>query len=157
MIGIILIFHNNENSLNFNLIKQILNVATELHFCLVNNGSSDSTLDLLNEVKQNSNNQISVLDIKKYKSDVFALKSAARYLNSIEKIKYYGYLEVENTNSIITLKQLIHSNNQIPIKSNLQHLINPKENRLIIKKVFLLIDYTNTVMNNKQSIIAPHY
>jgi len=148
MVGIILIFNNNENILNFDLITQTLNAATELHFCLVNNGSTDNTLYLLNEVKQESHNQTSVLDIKKYKSAVFALKSAARYLNSTEKIKHYGYLEIENSNSITILNRLIDSNNDTPIQLNLKHFVNPQEDRLIIKNTFFLMDYINTILNN---------
>ena len=152
MVGIILIFHNNENNLNFDLITQTLNAASELHFCLVNNGSVDNTLDLLNNVKQQSKNQISVLDIKKYKSEIFALKSATRYLNSVEKIKHYGYLEIEKTTSITILNRLIKSNNKAPITLNMPHVVNSKENRLLIKNVFYLMDYLNLLVNNKNEV-----
>jgi hypothetical protein len=152
MVGIILVFHNNENNLNFDLITQTLNAASDLHFCLVNNGSVDNTLDLLNNVKQQSKNKISVLDIKKYKSEIFALKSATRYLNSVEKIKHYGYLVIEKTSGITILNRFIKSNNEAPITLNMPHMVNSKENRLLIKNVFYLMDYLNLLVNNKNEV-----
>ncbi|MFD0835310.1 hypothetical protein ACFQ0I_06010 [Mariniflexile aquimaris] len=152
MVGIILIFHNNENNLNFDLITQTLNAASELHFCLVNNGSLDNTLALLNDVKQQSKNHISILDIKKYKSENFALKSAVRYLNSVEKIVHYGYLAIENDSCFKAVNTLIHANNTLPIKLKLPGLLNPKESRLLIKNVFLLRDYLNLILNNELQI-----
>ena len=50
--------------------------------CFVNNGSTDTTLSILEAVKNSAPYKVSILDIKKEKSKVVVIRAGIRYLNS---------------------------------------------------------------------------
>ncbi|MFY0712685.1 hypothetical protein J1D01_03340 [Seonamhaeicola sp. NFXS20] len=150
MVGIILIFYNNEKNLNLNVLTQVLNEASKLHFCLVNNGSSDKTLELLESIKYNCTNQINVLDVKKNKGELMALKSATRYLNSTLNLKFIGYVAIENLKGVDVLKKLLGLKPNFYNEINTSFLVKPKSNSVLVKNVFSIIDYLKKVLNDKK-------
>lgn len=67
-IGIILPCYNIEQKINLSNILTVLSFKTSLHFCFVNNGSTDNTLQILEYLNKESEIEMSVLDIKKRKN-----------------------------------------------------------------------------------------
>jgi glycosyltransferase involved in cell wall biosynthesis len=80
--GIIIPCYNIEEDVNLSNILSIIHLYTQLHFCFVNNGSTDNTLSILECFKENSDQDVSVIDMKKKKSDIIVIRGGIRYLNT---------------------------------------------------------------------------
>ena len=91
--GIVIVFSEDEDRINKDELINLSNHKnTEL--CLVNNGSKDHTLEVLNAVKDTlESSSISIIDIKKNIKTIAAVKAGARYLFSVEDLKYIIYLK----------------------------------------------------------------
>jgi hypothetical protein len=90
--GVIIIFSNNEKEISDLYKENLLNINAN-KVCFVNNASTDKTLNLLNKIKFESKNNISILDIKHDKGVKSALKSGARLLLSESEFDFIVYLE----------------------------------------------------------------
>lgn len=80
--GIIIPCYNIEQKINLSNILTIISFNTQLHFCFVNNGSSDNTLEVLEYLKKESEVEVSILDIKKRKGNTTVVRAGARFLSS---------------------------------------------------------------------------
>jgi len=90
--GVIIIFSNNEKDINDLHKENLLNINAN-KVCFVNNASTDNTLNLLNNIKFESKNNISILDIKHDKGAKSAIKSGARLLLSESEFDFIVYLQ----------------------------------------------------------------
>lgn len=95
-IGVVVIFRNNENEIDTRFFIEKLNNTINMEFCFVNNNSKDKTLLVLRYIKNESNKDITILDIKKYKSEQFASRAGARYLLNFFDLEYIGYLDMNS-------------------------------------------------------------
>ncbi|WP_435415311.1 hypothetical protein [Polaribacter aestuariivivens] len=119
--GIIMLFANNEKEIKENEFKKILDKYS-VKFCFVNNASKDKTLEKLKEIKAKTVNNIVILDVKKKRGIMTAVKAGVRCLvnnedfNSIIYFEYYKYrdfLKIENTFDLIKNKKTISSNRNL--------------------------------------------
>ncbi|MEY8850077.1 family 2 glycosyl transferase [Psychroserpens sp. XS_ASV72] len=94
--GIIIVFHNYENELHPKVLVNQIQKIVHVPLCLVNNDSKDETYDILKDVRDLCQN-VSVVNIKKFKSDMSAVRAGARFLLSQYQLKHLGYI---NTNLI---------------------------------------------------------
>jgi glycosyltransferase involved in cell wall biosynthesis len=135
--GIVIVFSEDENRINKDELRNLSNTKnTEL--CLVNNGSKDNTLEVLNEVKDNlESTSISIIDIKKNIRTIAAVKAGSRYLFSIADLSYIVYLK-SNILSYFKNRQF-----EILKKIENEFVINflKEANRKNIKKFFSSKDF----------------
>jgi hypothetical protein len=90
--GVIIIFSNFEKEIaNFNK-QNLLSISTN-KVCFVNNASKDNTLNILKNLKFESQNNIQILDIKQDKGLKYALKAGARLLLSESEFDFIVYLK----------------------------------------------------------------
>ena len=90
--GIVIVFSEDEDRIYKDEIKNLSN-QKDIKLCLVNNGSKDSTLQILKSVKDDlESNCIFIIDIKKNMGINTAAKAGARFLFSIGDLKYIVYL-----------------------------------------------------------------
>lgn len=90
--GIVIVFSEDENRIHKD---EIINLSSQkdIKLCLVNNGSKDSTLQVLKSVKDDlESNCIFIIDIKKNTAINTAAKAGARFLFSAGDLKYIVYL-----------------------------------------------------------------
>ena len=139
--GIIIIFHNNDNEMDPSFFIEQINQTSNLELCLVNNDSKDSTYELLNEVKDSCDN-VSVINIRKFKSDVAAVKAGARFLFSAFQLKNVGYVSINMLNTkyhgLNSLIKMIAENQDVII--NYSHKPQKKKQTLF-QSLFSVIDY----------------
>lgn len=149
-LGVIIIVHNNAENLHKDRIISILNEINKIKFCFVNNASKDESLELLMDIKDESSN-VSILDIKKYSTEMTALKAGCRFLKSMSDLNVVGFLNAEKIkNEQFELNDLlsgIHRNEEyfqdleLLMKSNKVK----KSNR---KLSFSVIEYLNYLNSN---------
>jgi GT2 family glycosyltransferase len=151
--GIIIICHNNENDIDIDHCVKYLNKIEDIEICLVNNNSKDNTYNVLKEIKENCGH-ISIVDIKKFKSDNSAVKAGARFMSSQFNLKHLGFV---NTNMIRKYQDLSHLvkailDNQIYILNYNQKIINNKAIKLtMFQSLFPVMDYLAKIDLNDYS------
>lgn len=95
--GIIIVFHNSESIINKDEFIRYIKQLAPLIFCLVNNESKDNTYELLKEIKEQTEN-VYVVNIKKFKSDLSAVRAGARFMFNQHKYKHLGYVNLNLLN-----------------------------------------------------------
>jgi hypothetical protein len=90
-IGVIIVFNNNALEIEQGLFNSLFSFKSDVHLCLVNNGSRDDTADKLDMLIDTSGLNCTLIDIKKNKGLKFAIKAGVRYFYNEKKFKYFGY------------------------------------------------------------------
>ena len=142
-LGIIIICHNNENDIDIDHCIKHLNKVKDIEMCLVNNNSKDNTYDVLKEVKERCEN-VSIVDIKKFKSDTSAVKAGARFMSSQFNLKYLGFINTNMISEYENLCLLIKAigDNQVDISKYNQSYLNKKGIKLtMFQSLFPVMDY----------------
>ena len=119
--GIIIIFHNYEELLDKSFFIDHFNKAEEVEICLVNNNSKDNTLELLKEISEKCEN-VSVVNINKYKNEIYAIRAGVRYLVNQFNLREIGYIDT-----------MFLSSNQIELNKVLKVVIDHHDTILACK------------------------
>ena len=142
--GIIFIFHNNEEDIDPGIFIESLQPQRELELCLVNNDSRDNTYDILQEIKEACKN-VSLVNIKKFKSDNSAIRAGARFMFSNFNICHMGYVNTfEFSKKYLTINDLIKKicNSQEEIlKYHISILKQQQVKQTMFQNIFSVIDY----------------
>lgn len=142
-LGIIIICYNNENDIDIGHCIKYLNKVKNIEICLVNNNSKDNTYDILKEVKERCEN-VSIVDVKKFKSDTSAVKAGARFMSSQFNLKYLGFINANVISEYENLCLLIKAigDNQVDISNYNQSYLNKKGIKLtMFQSLFPVMDY----------------
>lgn len=148
-LGIIIICYNNEKDIDVDYCAKYLNNIQGIEICLVNNHSKDNTYDMLKEIKECCKN-VSIVNIKKFKSDSSAVKAGARFMTNQFNLKHLGFVNTNMVNDYENLNMLIKDikDNQIDILNYDQSLLNNKGIKLtLFQSLFPVIDYLVNVKN----------
>lgn len=136
--GLIIIFCDDEKNINKKLFKNFFK-HQDVKLCFVNNGSKDNTLDLLEAAKNEATTNISVVDIKKNKGTVAAVKAGARFLFSTENLKCILYLKSDMLSYVSDLKKQLEILNKIDY--TIKNKSTVKKNNKILQKVISFDDF----------------
>lgn len=147
-IGIIIIFHNNENEIDTKYFIEKINQAPGLKICFVNNDSRDYTYNRLKMVKEACDN-VSLVNIKKSKSDISAVRAGARYMNNNFNLDFLGYVSINllNTNyhGIKGLIKTITQNQQEILNFRSENDLSKPVKQTLFQSLFSLIDYLKSI------------
>lgn len=153
-IGVIIIFHNNEKDIDTEFFIEYLNQTKNLELCLVNNASRDNTYQLLKEIKESSETTVSLVDIKKFKSDVSAVRSGSRFMFNQFDLQHIGYISTNLINSkSYSIKSLIKSmskNQNIILEYNISIMKKKEIKQTLFQSVFSIIEYLEKLKVNIQ-------
>jgi glycosyltransferase involved in cell wall biosynthesis len=113
--GIIILFTDDEKRIQKNQFINLFN-QKEVKLCFVNNGSKDNTLHILESVRDDlESNSITIIDIKKNKGTIAAVKAGARYLLNSGDLKYIMYFKSN------MLSYFENEKNQFEILKNMEN------------------------------------
>lgn len=132
--GIILIFGKNDVDISGKLFFNTY-FSEEIKICLVNNGNHDKVFKHLNELKSLSKCDISILNLKKEKTAMLAVKAGVRFLSNSEELNLIVY-----TNQYTILTENII--NKI-IKTSNENLINKTDERVLLRRVYSVNEIIN--------------
>lgn len=105
-IGILIIFRNDEKVIQVQRIIELFSNTQKLNVCFVNNGSTDGTLELLREIKEEATTPISIIDVKKNRGYQAAIKAGIRYITNTKDLSYILCLEQFSLKDIATLDKV---------------------------------------------------
>jgi hypothetical protein len=104
--GVIIIFSNFEKEIANYDKQNLLRISTN-KICFVNNASKDNTLNILKNLKFESQNNIQILDIKQDKGLKYALKAGARLLLSESEFDFIVYLKSSTLQYLEVLEEYL--------------------------------------------------
>lgn len=108
-VGIIIPCSDVEDKISVNQFADFINTESGYHLCFVNFGSKDNTLSLLHELENEVGDLVSILDVKRNKGLVSAIKAGVRFLFNKSEIDSIGYFNEELPNSFDDFKKVILS------------------------------------------------
>ena len=137
-LGIIIVFNNDEENLNVPKMVDLFNTLN-LKICLVNNGSLDKTIDILQRIKYqlNTDSDFFIVDNKFDKGIKNAVKSGVRFLLNENEFDFIVYLKSNSIGQLNKLKKKI-----LDLKNNYQHtLVSKNPKRSVLKNVYSIQDF----------------
>ncbi|MFT5846604.1 MAG: hypothetical protein ACJARX_000852 [Psychroserpens sp.] len=150
--GIIIIFHNYEKKIDIDFFANYCCKAINIEFCLVNNDSKDDTYLLLEEIKEQCTN-VSIVNIKKFKSDISAVKSGARYMFNQFKLNHIGYINSNLLNKqyqdLNTVIQAISEHQEVIIRYDKEIINNQSKKKTLFQKLFSVLEYLTKLELNR--------
>ncbi|MFI1773310.1 glycosyltransferase [Thalassobellus citreus] len=145
-IGIIIIFHNNAFSIDNKLHKGLLDLKNATHLCLVNNASTDKTLEKLQQLNDASEHVYTIIDIKQNKGHEAAIKAGVRYLFNQKDLNYIGFINFEAGKTMRYLLEFLRTfekSTDLIKHYNLRQVKNNKKQRTLFKNIVSVVDYLN--------------
>ena len=97
----------------------------DIHFCLVNDGSSDNTISVLEEIKVFSTEKITVIDKKNNEGKAEAVRSGMKQLLSTKKYNYIGFFDADLATPLEEITNLLEK-----LKGNCQLVFGSRIKRL---------------------------
>ncbi|MFK8060119.1 MAG: hypothetical protein AB8B78_08520 [Polaribacter sp.] len=125
--GIIIIFGKKDiDETNSLIFKSFFN--QKIKICLVNNGNHKKVLKILNKLKNSSQCDISILNLRKEKKMMLAVKAGVRFLSKNENINLIIHTSPANISDPITIEK---------VKDVFeQELVLKKEERVLLRSVY---------------------
>lgn len=99
-LGIIVPCYNEENRIDVDTFVKFINLKKDCYLCFVNDGSKDNTIKVLRAIKSKAPEFVSVIDMKKNKGKLAAIKAGARFLYNEQNVELLAYMNA-NAFSII--------------------------------------------------------
>tara|TARA_R110002049_G_scaffold183679_8_gene351678 strand:- start:9326 stop:9736 length:411 start_codon:yes stop_codon:yes gene_type:complete len=132
--GIIIIFGKNDvvNSNNL-FLKSFFN--KHIKICLINNGNNDEILEFLNELKYSSKCDISILNLKKEKTPMSAVKAGVRFLSTSENFNLIVYTKKKNIFTENIIRKIVEISKT--------DLMKKKDERILLRKVYSVSEIIN--------------
>ncbi|MCR1025044.1 response regulator [Cellulophaga baltica] len=94
-VGVVIPCYNEEERLSGEAFKNFVYNNLGYHLCFVNDGSTDSTLEVLEELRKGNENKISVYNCEKNGGKAEAVRQGMLHLAKDPQLDYIGYLDAD--------------------------------------------------------------
>ncbi|WP_165748538.1 response regulator [Cellulophaga sp. Z1A5H] len=94
-VGVVIPCYNEEERLSGEAFKSFVHNNLGYHLCFVNDGSTDSTLEVLEELRKGNENKISVYNCEKNGGKAEAVRQGMLHLAKDSQLDYIGYLDAD--------------------------------------------------------------
>jgi dolichyl-phosphate beta-glucosyltransferase len=145
-IGVVVPCYNEEKRLDIAVFKAYINQFNHHVFCFVNDGSSDQTKELLDNLKIELNHQIEVVHLPNNSGKAEAVRQGLLHLLSSKKMDFMGYMDADLATPLEEIHEIeniiLQKNKSIVFGSRIIHLgakIKRKFMRYFLGRVFATI------------------
>ena len=83
--------------------------VNDIHFCFVNDGSSDRTIDVLQRLKEAFSDKISIIDYENNVGKAEAIRKGVHSIVSQRKYEYIGYFDADLSTPLKEIQLLLNS------------------------------------------------
>ena len=143
-VGLIIVFNDfKTESLKSNFLSSF-NIIKDVKICLVCNNSSDQVFEALSELAYKNDN-ITVVNNKRKKSNTASIKAGARYLYSFNNLKYVGYIVGLNTFEILEDLKAFIGNYKPILELNRQEIANQKIKQTYYQSLFSVSEHLEKI------------
>jgi hypothetical protein len=133
--GLIIIFDKEDFTVLNNLSVK-LSFNKHIRICLINNGNDNKILNLLTKLKNKSKCDVFILNLRKEKTLMQAVKAGVRFLYNINDLDLIFYTKPKDSLSKVMFEKLV--------KITDIDLLDKKEERVLLRKVFPLDELINS-------------
>jgi len=145
-VGVVIPCYNEEERLSGQEFKNFVHSNLGYHLCFVNDGSTDRTLEVLEELRKGNENKISIYDCAKNGGKAEAVRQGVLHLANDPQLDYIGYLDADLSTDFRDFDDLVktmeNSNFKIVSGSRMSRMganITKESARKIISKTINLI------------------
>ncbi|AZQ58633.1 response regulator [Maribacter sp. MJ134] len=94
-VGVVIPCYNEEDRLSSGEFKNFAHKNLGYHLCFVNDGSTDKTLEVLEELRQGNPDNISIYDCAKNGGKAEAVRQGTLHLVQDKQLDYIGFLDAD--------------------------------------------------------------
>jgi len=94
-VGVVIPCYNEEDRLSSDEFRNFAYQNLGYHLCFVNDGSTDNTLEVLEELRKGNESNISVYNCENNGGKAEAVRQGIQYLMQDEQFDYIGYLDAD--------------------------------------------------------------
>lgn len=94
-VGVVIPCYNEEERLSSNEFKDFAHKNLGYHLCFVNDGSTDKTLEVLEELRKGNESNISVYNCEKNGGKAEAVRQGMLHLHKDKQFDYIGFLDAD--------------------------------------------------------------
>jgi len=145
-VGVVIPCYNEENRISGTVFRDFLQKNRGYHFCFVNDGSTDNTLAVLEQLRIGYEDSISVVNCAKNGGKAEAVRQGTLHLLQDGQLDYIGYLDADLSTDLSDFNELVNtlerSDYQIVSGSRIHRMgatITKQSARKIISKTINLI------------------
>jgi len=94
-VGVVIPCYNEEDRLSSAIFKDFTHKNLGYHLCFVNDGSTDNTLKVLEELRKGNEDTISIYNCEKNGGKAEAVRQGILHLSKDPQLNYIGYLDAD--------------------------------------------------------------
>jgi CheY-like chemotaxis protein len=106
-VGVVIPCYNEEERLLSKEFTDYIEKHSGYHLCFVNDGSSDKTLEVLNELRKGREDFITVYDCEKNGGKAEAVRLGMLYMAEHEDLDYIGFLDADLSTDLADFNDLV--------------------------------------------------
>jgi len=106
-VGIVIPCYNEEERLSSAVFQKFATENLGYHLCFVNDGSTDNTLEVLNELRKGNEDTISVYNCEKNGGKAEAVRQGILHLSKDPQYDYLGYLDADLSTDFRDFDELV--------------------------------------------------
>ena len=94
-VGVVIPCYNEEDRLSSSIFQDFTHKNLGYHLCFVNDGSTDNTLKVLEELRKGNEDTISIYNCEKNGGKAEAVRQGILHLSKDPQLNYIGYLDAD--------------------------------------------------------------
>ncbi len=106
-VGVVIPCYNEEERLLSDQFLNFLDKNSGYHLCFVNDGSSDGTLEVLNNLKEGREDYITVYDCEKNGGKAEAVRLGMLHMAEVQGLDYIGFLDADLSTDLLDFDDLV--------------------------------------------------
>ncbi|APU69003.1 Dolichyl phosphate glucosyltransferase [Christiangramia flava JLT2011] len=106
-VGVVIPCYNEEKRLKSAEFLKFLHQNTGYHVCFVNDGSTDGTLEVLQNLRKGRENYISIYNCEQNGGKAEAVRQGLTYMASFEDLDYVGFLDADLSTDFADFDDLV--------------------------------------------------
>jgi len=108
-VGVVIPCYNEADRLLNNKFIQFIDKHTGYFLCFVNDGSTDNTLEVLNNLQKGREDFVHIYNCQQNKGKAEAVRLGMLYLNQYEEFDYIGFLDADLSTDFCDFEELVRT------------------------------------------------
>ena len=108
-VGVVIPCYNEEERLLTSTFKDFAHKNLGYHLCFVNDGSTDNTLAVLEELRKGNEDTISIFNCEKNDGKAEAVRQGVLHLSKDPQLDYIGYLDADLSTDFKDFDELVQT------------------------------------------------
>lgn len=108
-VGVVIPCFNEEDRLSSTEFQDFANKNLGYHLCFVNDGSTDGTLEVLEKLRNGSEDTISIYNCEKNGGKAEAVRQGVLFLSQDKQFDYIGYLDADLSTDFRDFNELVQT------------------------------------------------